>query len=104
MNEQDKAISEEEKKKKEAEEARLKEPVKAKLMRLALALRGATGSAKKDALDDLETTVTGLKTEETVGDSDAEKELKKEREEREKAEKKAREEREKERKAAELGK
>jgi hypothetical protein len=83
-------IEEEERKAKELEEARLKEPVKAKLVRLLLALAQAQGgSAKKAAFDELEATVLGLKTEEVVGDSDVEKKAKEEREKAEKERKAA---------------
>lgn len=73
---------------KEVEEARLKEPAKAALVRLVGELRTAFGSVRKAVLEQLEVLVLGLKTEELVGDSEVEVKAKEEREKAEKLEKK----------------
>ena len=84
------AVAEEEKVRKEAEEARLKEPVQGKVLRLVGALRRAvSGSERKEALEELEGMLLGLKLEGVVGDLEYEKLAKAEREKAEKERKAA---------------
>jgi hypothetical protein len=97
------AISEEERLKKREEEAAAKEPVRAKIVRLVGELRSGRlfGAERKRAWGELEATAGGLKTEELVGESDAAKAMKKEKEEAEKKEKERKKEEEKEEKKEE---
>jgi len=70
----EKAVAEEERAAKEADELRQKETVKAKLVRLVGALQGGlTGTARDMAFKDLKGAVQSLKTEETVGDAERER-------------------------------
>jgi hypothetical protein len=77
----------EEKRKKEAEELAAKETVKGKILRLLGEMRTAVGTARRAAMDELQSTVGRLKSEQLVGElTEAEE---KEKKEREKAEREA---------------
>ena len=72
----ERARAEEEKRKKEEAEIAAKEPVKAKILRLLAEVRTGVGTARRRAMDELQSTVGALKTEELVGDAEKERKAK----------------------------